>query len=129
MVLTPNGFVPIEANAGDDGKNGDTGASGQNPNAQTAASVQKYSPDQPRIPAGNSDGGQWTSGDGGQNGNGASGTVVVAARTRRNQAECDEQLKLDEFICRSVRTPLCWAQAMERYAACLADRQIPPLNF
>lgn len=25
----------------------------------------KYSPDQARVPAGNSDGGQWTSGDGG----------------------------------------------------------------
>jgi hypothetical protein len=28
--------------------------------------VDKYSPDQPRVPAGNSDGGQWTSGDSGQ---------------------------------------------------------------
>lgn len=55
--------------------------------------------------------------------------IIVAARSKRNQAECDEQLRLDEFICRSVRTPLCWAQAMERYAACLAGRPIPPLNF
>jgi hypothetical protein len=28
----------------------------------------KYSPDQPRVPAGSSDGGQWTSGDGGASG-------------------------------------------------------------
>src|SRR5207249_806609 len=27
--------------------------------------ARKYSPDQPRVPAGNSDGGQWTSGSGG----------------------------------------------------------------
>jgi HK97 family phage portal protein len=30
----------------------------------------KYSPDQPRVPAGNSDGGQWTSGGGGEGGSG-----------------------------------------------------------
>ena len=29
------------------------------------AALWKYSPDQPRVPAGSSDGGQWTSGDGG----------------------------------------------------------------
>jgi hypothetical protein len=53
MVLTATGFVPIEANAG-----------GEGANAQSAPVVQKYSSDQPRVPAGNPDGGQWTS-DGG----------------------------------------------------------------
>jgi hypothetical protein len=53
MVLTATGFVPIEANAGGEGAN----ASGQ-----SALEVQKYSPDQQRVPAGNLDGGQWTSG-------------------------------------------------------------------
>jgi len=90
--------------------------------ADAYAELRRYNPDQPRVPAGNPDGGQWTNLDAGRN-------ATIAARSRRNQAECDEQRKKDEFICRSVRTPLCWAQAMERYAACLAGRPIPPLNF
>jgi hypothetical protein len=59
MVLTATGFVPIEANAGGEAANAGT-------NAQTASAVQKYSPDQPRVPAGNRDGGRWTTGDGGR---------------------------------------------------------------
>jgi hypothetical protein len=54
MVLTATGFVPIEANAGQQA----TGANGQGADAQSALVVQKYSPDQPRVPAGNSKGGQ-----------------------------------------------------------------------
>jgi hypothetical protein len=61
MVLTATGFVPIEANA----RQQEAGASGQGANAQSAPVVQKYSPDQPRVSAGNPDGGQWTAGDGG----------------------------------------------------------------
>jgi hypothetical protein len=57
MVLTATGFVPIEANAGQQ----QAAANGQGANAQTTPVVQKYSPDQPRVPAGNSKGGQWTS--------------------------------------------------------------------
>jgi hypothetical protein len=60
MVLTATGFVPIEANAGQQ----EAGANGHSANAQRAPVVQKYSPDQPRVPAGNSKGGQWTEGDG-----------------------------------------------------------------
>jgi hypothetical protein len=56
MVLTATGFVPIEANAGQQ----EAGANGQGANTQSAAAVQKYSPNQPRVPAGNPDGGQWT---------------------------------------------------------------------
>ena len=61
MVLTATGYVPIEANAGGQGPNGSGGA-----NAHGAPLVQKYSPDQPRAPAGNPDGGQWTSDGGGE---------------------------------------------------------------
>jgi hypothetical protein len=61
MVLTATGYVPIEANAGGEG----AGANGKGATAQTAPTVQKYSSDQPRVPAGNSKGGQWTEGDGG----------------------------------------------------------------
>ncbi len=55
MVLTPTGFVPIEANAG-----GEATA----PNANGAPVSKDFNPNQPRISAGNSDGGRWTS-DGG----------------------------------------------------------------
>jgi hypothetical protein len=55
--------------------------------------------------------------------------IQMAARGKANAAQCDFQYSQDIFICRSVRTPLCWAQAMKRYSACLAGRQIPPLNF
>ncbi len=57
MVLTPTGYVPIEANA--EG----VGDASANTNGQAAPAVQKYSPNQPRVPAGNPDGGEWTSED------------------------------------------------------------------
>jgi hypothetical protein len=57
MVLTATGYVPIEANAGQQ----EAGANGRSANAQSAPVVQKYSSDQPRVSAGNSKGGQWTS--------------------------------------------------------------------
>jgi hypothetical protein len=49
--------VPIEANAGGNGN------ASENTNGQPAPAVQKYSPTQPRVPAGNPDGGQWTNED------------------------------------------------------------------
>jgi hypothetical protein len=62
MVLTATGYVPIEANAGAEGTN----AGGQDANAQSASEVRKYgySPDQPRVPPGNPEGGQWTNDNG-----------------------------------------------------------------
>jgi len=48
MVLTATGYVPIEAGVG------------ASSNAQLGPTVKKYSPDQPRLPAGDPDGGQWT---------------------------------------------------------------------
>jgi hypothetical protein len=69
MVLTATGFVPIEANAGAEGAKVNTGA-----NAQSAAVVQKYNPDQPRVPQGNPHGGEWTKeDDGGSETSGISG--------------------------------------------------------
>ena len=55
MVLTATGFVPIEANAGGEGASANAGANGK-----SVPAVQKYSSDQPRVSAGNPDGGQWT---------------------------------------------------------------------
>jgi hypothetical protein len=76
MVLTATGYVPIEANAEGEGGAANVQQAGeqrnesaeragiQSPNAPGAPIIQKYNPDQPRVPAGSSDGGQWTSGDG-----------------------------------------------------------------
>jgi hypothetical protein len=61
MVLTATGYVPIEANAGQQ----EAGTNEQGANALGAPTARKYSFDQPRVPAGNPDGGQWTTGDGG----------------------------------------------------------------
>ena len=69
MVLTPTGYVPIEANAGGERTNS------QRANGQTASMVQKYNPDQPRVPAGNPDGGEWTS----EGGNGSSGDSTASS--------------------------------------------------
>jgi HK97 family phage portal protein len=54
------GYGPLEAV----GEEGDEGAA---PEIGARVAL-KYSPDQPRVPAGNSDGGQWTSGGGGGGG-------------------------------------------------------------
>lgn len=156
----------------------------------------KYSPDRPRVPAGNPDGGRWTNSDGsagtassasvrskpgnssgaGRNdprvlsdatpdnewtpgaqyaqatqgsrladaraggpahqstsGDGStdSGYSKLAARriSPAIEAQCEEQYARDIISCNMVRTPTCYAQAAERYAACLAGRPIPPLNF
>src|SRR5579871_430180 len=63
MVLTATGYVPIEA-----GASSASSSAGVTRGSMLAdggdAAFQKYSPNQPRVPAGNSDGGQWTSGGG-----------------------------------------------------------------
>lgn len=99
----------------------------------------KYDPSQPRVPKGDPKGGQWAKEGGGDAGKDpdsgiAQGEItdVSAARRRRSgasEAECDAQYKQDKIICNLVRTPLCWAQAAERYAACLSGRPLPPFNF
>jgi hypothetical protein len=73
-----------------------------------------FNADQPRD-----DDGRWT----------ATGTDQIDIAARGNEAECDLQYKKDTVICRLVRTPLCWAQATERYGACLAGRRVPQLRF
>ena len=66
MVLTPTGYMPIEANSGGQGVSPTEGAA-PSTDAQTVPAVAKapfvknYDPDQPRVPAGKPDAGQWTS--------------------------------------------------------------------
>jgi hypothetical protein len=57
------------------------------------------------------------------------GDPVPAARKKINEAECLAQYKSDVFHCNMVGLSQCYAQAMERLAACLAGRPIPPFNY
>jgi hypothetical protein len=91
---------------------------------------QTYKPDQPRVPAGAPDGGQWTGQDAAafDNGRGGSPTDISAAK-RGTAALCAAQYAADIFHCKMVGVRACYAQATERFAACLAGRPIPPLNY
>jgi len=84
----------------------------------------KFDPDQPRVLAGNSDGGQWT--------NDTSPTDISAAR-RQSAAYCWNQMQIDILYCQSLlpswRVAACISQANERFSACLVGRPIPPLPF
>jgi hypothetical protein len=119
--------------------------------AELQSELRKYSPDQPRVPKGNDDGGQWTSGSkagadaastapsprdatsGGRqptNG-GAQQTTRVAARriSPAREAECEAQYAADVFQYKMVGLMACYAQAALRYANCLQGLPLPPLNY
>lgn len=85
-----------------------------------------FNPDQPRD-----DHGQWTTAGGGQGGDGYRADISAARRRHLgvSEAECDSQYKRDIIICKLVKTPLCYARAMDRYVACMKGAPIPPLNF
>jgi hypothetical protein len=98
--------------------------------------LRKYSPDQPRVPAGNPDGGRWTGGSGSS----LDGSLPASRRIDRPQLAtrrlsrareqfCEDQYRRDTFHCTMVGLPGCHAQAMLRYSNCLAGRPIPPLNY
>jgi hypothetical protein len=119
--------------------------------ADLQSELKKYSPDQPRVPAGNHGGGQWTSGSkagtdapsaspslgdaksgSGQPTSGAAQqTTRVAARriSQAREAECEAQYAADIFQCKMVGLMACYAQAALRYANCLQGLPIPPLNY
>ncbi len=84
MVLTATGYVPIEANAGGEEAKVDTRAGGQSGSAPfalaeaTRSIAKDYNPDQPRVPAGSTHGGEWTSGDA----SAASSDLAVAPNER-----------------------------------------------
>jgi hypothetical protein len=83
----------------------------------------KYSADQPRVPAGNPDGGQWT-------GDGDAGDSALVGGVLAGIGEgCELMHSQDLFICRLMQSPACYAQAYLRYSNCRAGRPIPPLNF
>jgi hypothetical protein len=90
--------------------------------------MEKYDPDQPRIPAGNPDGGQWT-GEGAQP-TGQIGATPIARRISPELlAECEEQYERDLVVCRMVGLSSCYQQALLRRSNCERGLHIPPLNF
>jgi hypothetical protein len=87
-----------------------------------------FDPDQPRVPKGNHrESGRWTA-NGGEV-EGASNETILAMASPRLEAKCLAQFDSDTFHCTMVGLASCHRQAMERYANCLAKRQIPPLNY
>ena len=106
MVLTPTGYVPIEANAGGEGANPQNA-----PVVAKRSLIKDYDPDEPRVPAGNPDGGQWTSegGDGSSSdptddspSNGTSRPVQYAALDTGTRTDAAQSQQSDEFGCRSA---------------------------
>lgn len=89
----------------------------------------KFNPDQPRVPAGNPDGGQW----GSNSSSGVTGDMPIDAIAsiggRALKEICEAQFERDIFQCRMVGLQSCYEQAYQRYAACLARAQIPPFNY
>jgi hypothetical protein len=95
------------------------------------ARERKYDPNQPRIPAGSQNAGQWTS----DNDSGVALSSEVTAESpvqlvaRRSQAFCDRQYANDIFQCKIVALRSCYAQAMVRLIACERGATIPPLYY
>lgn len=99
----------------------------------------KYDPDQPRVPAGNSDGGQWTSETGALDSQVEATTTTILpapyllAASKPSAAYCWNQMQIDMMYCSSLSpksvVAACRAQAMERYSACLTGKTLPPLPF
>ena len=80
----------------------------------------KYNPNQPRVPAGRSDGGQWTS----------DGTLVASKYNEANRQKCELQYETDMFQCRFVTYwQSCQSQAMVRLVACMKGDPLPPFNY
>jgi hypothetical protein len=78
----------------------------------------KFDPNQPRVPTGSPEGGQWTT------------LELSAARiSSQRRAECEEQYRDDIFKCNLLRTRSCWAQAEFRKAQCLIGGYVPPIYF
>jgi hypothetical protein len=89
----------------------------------------KFDPHQPRVPAGNPDGGQWTLGDTTTELSARMRTQLATRISSTRQQECDLQYRQDTFKCNLIGTAACWRQANFRYAQCMIGGYVPPLYF
>lgn len=85
----------------------------------------KYSPNQPRAPAGRPDGGQWIDSH--------SSVKVAGPFNELNRAKCEAQYQSDEFQCTFVSSArsrqVCFEQARSRHTSCMKDLPIPDLTY
>lgn len=88
----------------------------------------KFNSDQPRVPAGSPEGGQWTDGGGGSGG-GQNYAPLPHGPIPALLDECWLQLEKDKQICTRLKNTFCHRQAMFRYAACLNGDPIPPFPY
>jgi len=87
--------------------------------------LRAFDPGQPRVPAGNSDGGQWTSGP--EVGSGK--RIAEDEDQEERERACEEQYTEDAFHCRMVGLRACHESAAFRYADCLSGQPIRPLSY
>lgn len=82
------------------------------------AALTKYNPNQPRVPAGKPDGGQWT-------------RMTIAGKwTEKNREVCEAQYETDMFQCKFVLSwRSCEGQAMMRMISCMKGDPVPPFNY
>ncbi len=100
--------------------------------------ARKFNPNQPRVSAGNPDGGQWMSEGGFSTPRLPDASIRapapyhLAATGKQSAAYCWNQMRIDMLYCATRPAPInaaCRAQAMERYSACLSGKILPPLPF
>lgn len=94
----------------------------------------KFQEDQPRVPAGRPEGGQWTGAGETEFPVSLRETATVQDRkpaqlSFNSKADCDEQYERDIFQCRMVGMRSYYAQAMVRLVACERGHPVPPLNY
>jgi hypothetical protein len=85
--------------------------------------LQKYRPDQPRVPSGQPEGGQWVD-------ESDAGRIRVAGGwDLGREGLCNAQLDLDEELCRMAKNKTCWGLTQVRWAACMKNEYVPTLRF
>lgn len=81
----------------------------------------KFDPNQPRVPAGTPEGGQWTT-----TGGAARQSRVAGKWDPGKYDECEAQYERDILQCRMVPwNPFCVDQAISRRTACMKGDPIP----
>lgn len=99
--------------------------------------LRKFDPNQPRVLAGNPDGGQWTGGsvvnDDVTGSAGLQPASYLLAAAGASIQYCMNQNTIDMLYCGTLQPAwyraACRAQANERLAACLTGKPLPPLPF
>jgi len=86
-------------------------------------------PPTPTVPS-------WWPGSGPGSGSGANAgpgpspsPAPMRGRNSHSKGDCEELYETDLATCRQLKSRACYAQAAERYAACLAGNPIPPFPF